>query len=211
LSGTEQRYLISVGEFLLERDELLANIAALDSLGAPNDPARQREAEDAAARQRETQEHVDGFRETPARQPVSADVKDLFREAAKRLHPDKGHSPEDRKRRTAFMARLNAAYITGDATAIRNLMEDFQLGEAMERNEESLFTVDAMNVLIAHLNRLTLELRTLQESALGQLYAEAQKDADGETGFLIRQRRRLALQIIDLKERLLDYQRPDHV
>lgn len=50
------------------------------------------------------------------------ELKALYREAAKKIHPDLATDPEEKARRTALMATLNAAYAAGDATAIERIL-----------------------------------------------------------------------------------------
>jgi hypothetical protein len=52
----------------------------------------------------------------------TGDVKQLFREAAKRMHPDLVRDADGRVHAEAFMKRLNAAYRAVDADAIRDLL-----------------------------------------------------------------------------------------
>ena len=50
------------------------------------------------------------------------ELRDLFRIAAKMLHPDLAPSDEERTRRTSLMAELNRAYESGDEEAIVALL-----------------------------------------------------------------------------------------
>ncbi|MGH2975984.1 MAG: J domain-containing protein [Solirubrobacterales bacterium] len=50
-------------------------------------------------------------------------LRDLYRRAAKLMHPDTAESDEERARRTTLMAAINDAYARGDAEAIRRAVE----------------------------------------------------------------------------------------
>jgi hypothetical protein len=52
----------------------------------------------------------------------TGDLKQLFREAAKRMHPDLVRDADGRGHAEAFMKRLNDAYRAVDAAAIRDLL-----------------------------------------------------------------------------------------
>ena len=52
----------------------------------------------------------------------------MYREAAKRIHPDLATDPADRERRTRFMAEANRAYEAGDAEALQRILDEFQDG-----------------------------------------------------------------------------------
>jgi hypothetical protein len=59
--------------------------------------------------------------------PPSEDLKTLFRDAAKRMHPDLQPDEAGRGHAEAFMKRLNQAYTAGDADAIGNLVRQWEL------------------------------------------------------------------------------------
>jgi len=62
----------------------------------------------------------------PPPEPVPpASLKRLFRDAAKRMHPDLAASDEARGHAEAFMKRLNDAYRAGDAEAIADLVRQW--------------------------------------------------------------------------------------
>jgi len=63
----------------------------------------------------------------PAPPPPSEDLKTLFRDAAKRMHPDLQPDEAGRGHAEAFMKQLNQAYAAGDADAIGNLVRQWEL------------------------------------------------------------------------------------
>ncbi|RKQ84921.1 hypothetical protein C8N24_6552 [Solirubrobacter pauli] len=62
----------------------------------------------------------------PAASPPSEDLKTLFRDAAKRMHPDLQPDAAGRGHAEAFMKQLNQAYAAGDADAIGNLVRQWE-------------------------------------------------------------------------------------
>jgi hypothetical protein len=62
---------------------------------------------------------------TPAPPVPTGDLKRLFREAAKRMHPDLAPDADARGHAEAFMKRLNDAYRAGDGEAIADLMRQW--------------------------------------------------------------------------------------
>ena len=56
--------------------------------------------------------------------PPSKELKQAFRKAAMRFHPDRATSEAERVRRTAIMAQLNVAYGKGDLAAIEKLTQE---------------------------------------------------------------------------------------
>jgi hypothetical protein len=120
LAAFNADYLREVVTVLAELHELEARIAALvaDHSGSPEDKAA---ASSARARARETTAAVKAI--PPAPEPLpTGDLKKLFREAAKRMHPDLVRGSEGRTHAEAFMKRLNEAYRAVDADAIRDLV-----------------------------------------------------------------------------------------
>lgn len=53
-----------------------------------------------------------------------AELKRLYRDLARRCHPDLADDPEERARREALMQRVNEAFTAGDADALRGLLSE---------------------------------------------------------------------------------------
>jgi len=51
-------------------------------------------------------------------------LKRLYRDLARRFHPDLGGDQKERDRRTAIMSQINAAYTAGDLDALQALADD---------------------------------------------------------------------------------------
>ena len=58
----------------------------------------------------------------PATLPAAPSVKQLYRRAAMRLHPDRARSEAERKTLTETMSRINLAYAQGDRYTIEHLL-----------------------------------------------------------------------------------------
>jgi len=57
---------------------------------------------------------------------LSASLKSLYREAAKKIHPDLVINEKERQRRTKIMTKLNEAYQSGDAQRIEQILSEWQ-------------------------------------------------------------------------------------
>jgi hypothetical protein len=114
LEAFHAEYLARVGVIDVQVQELEARLAPQ---GTP-------EAEAAQRRFRETTTAMASV-PVPAPPPTD-DLKTLFRDAAKRVHPDLQRDQAGREHAEAFMKQLNAAYGRGDAEAIGNLVRQWE-------------------------------------------------------------------------------------
>ena len=81
-------------------------------------------AREARTRARQTTSEASAL--SPPPEPVPpASLKRLFRDAAKRMHPDLAPDAEAREHAQAFMKRLNEAYRAGDADAVADLVRQW--------------------------------------------------------------------------------------
>ncbi|MBE7556575.1 MAG: hypothetical protein HS126_36450 [Anaerolineales bacterium] len=98
------------------------------------------------------------FAPTPPPQPPSptdeAEIRRLYRQLARRFHPDLGADELDRARRTEKMAAINAAY------AARSLAELAALAQSLEV-EHSTFEI-SVEALQAELERCQRRLREIE-------------------------------------------------
>jgi hypothetical protein len=109
---------------MAELHELEARALALVAARSGSD-VDARAAHAARERARETTTAIRSI-PAPAGPPPTAGLKGLFRDAAKRMHPDLVADPDGRVHAEAFMKRLNAAYRAGDAAAIANLVRQWE-------------------------------------------------------------------------------------
>jgi hypothetical protein len=124
LAAFQSDYLRQVGVVDLQLQELQAKFLAIVATrtGAVED---QTAAEAAEHRFRETTTAMSAI-PAPAGPPPSDDLKTLFRDAAKRMHPDLVEDAAGREHAEAFMKRLNQSYKQGDAEAIGNLVRQWE-------------------------------------------------------------------------------------
>jgi hypothetical protein len=66
--------------------------------------------------------------DAPRRIRPSREVQRLYRELARRAHPDLTADPAEKERRGAFIARVNAAYAAGDLAELEALAAEWQAG-----------------------------------------------------------------------------------
>ena len=172
LKAFESRYLHQVGVLYAEIDELEARIAEREIALYDSDSARRRAAE-ARRRAQETHDSAFAAEEEPEEVDPPPTLKSLFRELARRIHPDFAADAAEQQHFTALMARANHAYSRGDLETLQRLLDD-RLELAAATSEEGP---------AAELTRITRQVRHAQRD-LAALDAEQQAILDSELGQL---------------------------
>lgn len=128
LRAFEARYLSVVGVKFAERDSLEARIAEIRACRSPADSAIHQEAADARRRAHESAAAMSSASEslTDGEFRASEQLKGLYRDLARRVHPDLSLDEEERKRRTPVMAEANLAYAAGSEQRLRALLEEWE-------------------------------------------------------------------------------------
>jgi hypothetical protein len=121
----EGRYLREVGVLYAELDNWNSKVA---ELAAEKDGSE--EAKSAAAEAREQAEESYAASHGEAAKAVdfspSPELKKLFREVVRQIHPDNAADDADRAVRNRLMAQANLAYRRGDADALRRILEEYK-------------------------------------------------------------------------------------
>jgi hypothetical protein len=158
LEAFDAEYRRRVGVIDVQVQELQARILAATGPRA--------EAAAARRRLRETTTTMQAVPPPPG-PPPGEDLKALFRDAAKRMHPDLQADEAGRGHAEAFMKRLNQAYAAGDADAIGNLVRQW---------ETSPYAVGATGVspaLAAAVEQAQARLEATRTSRLAQLMEQS--------------------------------------
>jgi len=127
LAAFEGRYLRQVGTLYAELDEWKARISELRARLDPSAAAREH-AQQAREQARQTYEDAHGAASKTSDFTPSSELKGLFREVAKRIHPDFCRDAADLERRTRLMAEANRAYEAGDAETLQRILNEYQDG-----------------------------------------------------------------------------------
>jgi hypothetical protein len=103
-------------------------------------------------------------------------VQRLYRELARRAHPDFAQDPVEKERRNAFIARVNDAYRRADLYELQRLTEEWAVisaeGPAVGAEERQLWLRQRLIWLRARTAEARVERDTLLSSPLGQVLAE---------------------------------------
>lgn len=116
----------------------------------------------------------------PKRVRPSDEVRKLYRDLARKAHPDLAQDDTERARRDEFITRVNAAYGRGDEALLRQLAEEWAAGPAPKepRLSESEELYARLEWLAQRKEMLTLVAKELEESAIGAMLQMAPDDPD---------------------------------
>ena len=198
LKAFEGQYLRRVGALYAELDEIAARITELEVALYDSDSARRRA--------QATHEAAFGADQEPEEFDPSPSLKTLFREVAKRIHPDFASDEAEQKHFTLLMTRANQAYSRGDAETLQRMLDDHlevnaaRSSEGSDKGDDEGDNVTLLRVArqIQHAERdiaaLDGEQQTLLGSEIGQLYTGAEaavredRDLLGELEVSLRER-----------------------
>ena len=176
LAAFEGLYLRRVGVLYAELDEWNARLAELMAQRIATQEAK---SEAAKARTQAGESHSAAHGEAAQIQPFtpSQELKKLYREAAKRVHPDTATDEADRARRERRMQEVNAAYAAGDEDALRRILAD--LDNSPDTVQGSGVGADLVRVLRQlkqvrdRIAAIKQEIANLSETDLAKLKAKA--------------------------------------
>ncbi|GGS37295.1 hypothetical protein AB0E75_23860 [Streptomyces griseoviridis] len=115
----------------------------------------------------------------PQRVRPSEEARKLYRELARRAHPDLAQEEAERARREEFITRVNAAYARGDAGELRRLAEEWDAGPQQQRGESRAEELYARLEWLAERKELLTRIATeLEQSAIGGMLRLAPDDPD---------------------------------
>ncbi|WP_411087098.1 hypothetical protein [Streptomyces sp. 061-3] len=116
----------------------------------------------------------------PKRVRPTEEARKLYRELARKAHPDLAQDETERARRDEFITRVNAAYGRGDEALLKELAQEWAAGPATQRAElsESEELYARLNWLTQRKELLTVLAQELEESAIGAMLRMAPDDPD---------------------------------
>ena len=176
LAAFEGLYLRRVGILYAELDEWNARLAELRAEQAKT-PEANAEATEARAQAQESYSAAHGeAAETPPF-TASPELRKLYRESAKRVHPDTATDEADRARRERLMQQVNAAYAAGDEDALRRILADLDASpDAVQGSGVAADLIRVLRQLKQVRNRIAaieLETASTAENDLAKLKAKA--------------------------------------
>ena len=116
----------------------------------------------------------------PQRVRPSEEARKLYRELARKAHPDLAQEDAERRRREEFITRVNAAYARGDEALLRELAEEWAAGpvpkEPGPTPSEELYA--RLEWLAQRKEMLALVAKELEEGPIGAMLRLAPDDPD---------------------------------
>lgn len=174
LAAFERQYLHFVGSRYAELDELKAQVAERLAQDQPGNPNRKASAQAARARSNESKSAAGekAAQEPKAFQPAP-DTKQLYREVARRIHPDLTADREDRAKRQQLMAEANAAYERGDKEQLARILTSYEYRPEAVTGDgagaELIRTIRRISQARGRIAEIEADLQDLMRSELYQL------------------------------------------
>lgn len=207
LGAFERRYLHFVGLKYAELDELKAQVAERLAAEQPANERAQRVAREARARANETAQAAgEKAREEPRSFRASPEIKRLYRDVAKRIHPDLTSDRADRAKRQQLMADANQAYECGDEARLAAILDVYECSpEAVEGEgpgAELVRVIRRISLARGRLSEIEAELQELCRSDLYQLKSRLDEAEQQGRDVLKEMIEKVAEQIEQAKRRL---------
>ena len=203
LKSFEGRYLRQVGVLYAQLDDLEARIAEREVDLYDSDSARRR-AEETRQRARETHDAAFGEAHEAEEFDPPPSLKTLFRDVAKRIHPDFARDEAEQRHFTLLMARANQAYSRGDFEALERLLDDHREIHASIDGEGAAAELLRITRQIRHAERDIAALDRERDTLLAGELAILNHDAEAAA----REHRYLLTELASsLREQIADAER----
>ena len=170
----EARYIRVVGVCYAELDEIKAKIAEAEARLKPKDDNIQEEAAQARA-QAQASAQATGIAQEPREEKFtpSENLKKLYRQVAKCIHPDLATDENERTRRQHLMADANRAYEEGDEAKLRAILAEWESSPESVKGEgiatELVRVIRKIAQVEKRLRAIEIEIAQLEESDILQL------------------------------------------
>ncbi|MFB7295424.1 hypothetical protein [Streptomyces rubiginosohelvolus] len=116
----------------------------------------------------------------PKRVRPGEEARRLYRELARKAHPDLAQDEVERQRRDEFIARVNAAYGRGDVELLKELVAEWEAGPVQPpaplSESEELYA--RLEWLSRRKELLTVLAKELEDGAIGSMLRMAPDDPD---------------------------------
>ncbi|MFY9690311.1 MAG: J domain-containing protein [Candidatus Acidiferrales bacterium] len=207
LGAFERRYLHFVGSRYAELDECKAKLAERIAGEQPGNERAQQSARVARAIASETKSAVgDESAKEPRAFKASPELKRLYRDVAKRIHPDLTSDRKDRAKRQQLMAEANQAYQKGDEARLAKILSEYDCSPEVVEGEgtgaELVRAIRRVSQARGRLAEIEAELDDLVRSDLYQLKSRVEEAEKSGHDVFAEMTEKVEEQIALAKERL---------
>lgn len=188
LQEFEQKYIRIVVARYAELDEIVARIAEAKAILHPGEPDVEQQAHEARNQANESAKVADeanaqwelkNQKQTSVSPPE--DLKRLYRQVAKLVHPDLAANEEERILRNQIMAEVNQTYKDGDEVKLKAILNKWKFSpEAVKGGgleAELLRTIRKIAQVRERLRQIEIEINQLKESDLFELKTQVEEAA----------------------------------
>ena len=177
LGAFEGRYLREVGLLYAELDDWNARIAELAAEVSGTEQAKSA-AKDARARADESRAAAHDEAAGATDFSPSPELKSLFRDVVKLVHPDNATDEADRAVRNKLMTEANLAYRLGDEDALRRILEEYKSSPESIKGEGTAAdlqrVIRQIERIVKRLAKIEFEVAELTSSEIAKLMATAE-------------------------------------
>lgn len=207
LNAFEAMYMRIVGVKYAELDEIEAKIAEAKLRKNPTDKIAQDEATQARARAYESKEAIGQVQEVFEKFIPSDTLKKIYREVAKRIHPDLAEDDSERLKREELMAKANRAYQEGDSEKLRAILTEWEDSPESVKGKgagaELVRLIRKIAQVEDRLRTIELEIVHLKKSDLYKLKNKVEKAEIQGRDLLSEMAEKVEKEISKAKEKLL--------
>lgn len=210
----QARYLKILGGLYSRLDDLEARIAEKQARLNPKNREARKKATEARARAEESaketrsaqQNSRNSNSENQYQFKPTENLKKLYREVAKRIHPDLAADEKQRIQNQQLMAEANRAYEDGDEVKLRSILHQWENGpESVPGDECGARLVRVIRKIAqvkARLRAIDIEFLKLKESSLFQLKTKVEEHEKKGRDLLAEMAVFMSQKIIEAEQRL---------
>ncbi|MCX5769033.1 MAG: molecular chaperone DnaJ [Candidatus Hydrogenedentes bacterium] len=206
LAAFESKYLATVGQRYAELDEIEAQIAEAEARLNPVDDSLKGRAQE-WRQKAEQSARATTLDQEPAKEgrfAPSDELKRLYREVAKAVHPDLAGDEQERTRRHRFMAEANQAYENGDEGRLRAILGEWESAPESVKGDgvaaDLVRTLRKIAFTQERLRAIAAEIAELKSTDLFRLKVKA--EAANDEGHDL-----LAVMVCDIDSKIEDARR----
>jgi len=224
LKAFERHYMQSIGILQAQLDELEVRYAELLAARYPQKEQWVAFYQQAQAKAQESAQAASAWAMGEGRIPFeslsdgqvqrfqpSADLKQAYREIAKRIHPDLAANEEERAFRTSLMIEANIAFQSGDEARLQEVLLQWETHHHMSDGEDSKARLANLALRIqrveARLQTIEQEMEQLLTSALYKIYCQVEEAEESGVDLLAAMAEHLENQIHHFQAKIHSFSR----